>query len=484
MAISVYPIPSGTVSGQINAMGGSLTYTRGGGTLNNAKSLLIDLGGSLPASTYNITFSNFNYISSYYNNKIIINGIDASGNKSFTGFSGSYSSTIKFIATSSFNKISISGGGLIYGSNSNATTIVITPGSLSTETITSNSTWTMGANQNSNSGAVATVIGSGGFNAYGFLYGAVYRTGTTHVIWTNASGYQTVGKLVDANGTLTGTNANSSAAGGYITYAMDSTNGTLFWGGGRDSTNTGIANTVTTWYSWAYNGSNTSKTAMPDNYTNVSSSIFANGKIYVLGGSRYVSGTKTTEATARFRSYDISGNSWTTLTSAPTNYAVIGDNYNENMPAYYDSVNNLIYFGFDNSLVAYYDITAGTWTTTGNAPSVYNWGVGSVGKFLTGDSNFWYGPDSAGGANSVRYNKTGFNTINNAVAEGLYSFTSTVNQNAMNSTYMNNGGQCVGASSDGTNIYVYGFGNHNNNSAYLRVQTPIANIPTIPAYAQ
>lgn len=484
MAVSKLNAVSGTVTGQINSMGGSLTYTRDAGTLNNAKSVLIDLGGSLPASTYNLTFTYFNYLTSNNNSKIIVNGVDASGNKIFTGFSGSFSSTIKFTATSSFNKISISGGGLIYGSNSLATTIVITPGSLSTETVTSNSTWTMGANQNSNSGAVSTVIGSGGYNAYGFLYGAVYRTGTTHVIWTNASGYQTVGKLVDANGTLTGSNANANAAGGYLTYALDSTNGTFYWGGGRDSTNTGIANTNTNWYSWAYNGNNTSQATMPDNYTNGPSSIFANGKIYVLGGSRYVSGTRTTETAARFRSYDIAGNSWTTLTSAPAGYGINGDNYNDQLPAYYDSATNRIFFAFDNSLVAYYDITAGTWTTTGNAPSVYNWGVGSVGKWLTGDSNFWYGYNTSGGAGAVRYNKTGFNTINNGVAEGLYSFTNTVNINAMNSTYMNNGGQCIGVTSDGTNIYVYGFGNHNNNSAYLRVQTPIASMATIPTYAQ
>jgi hypothetical protein len=63
MAVSQIVPTSGTVAGQINALGGTMTWTASAGTLKSQKSFVIDLGGSLPAGTYKIT-NGLNLVSS------------------------------------------------------------------------------------------------------------------------------------------------------------------------------------------------------------------------------------------------------------------------------------------------------------------------------------------------------------------------------------------------------------------------------------
>ena len=491
MPISTFPVATGVIAGQITAVGGTFVWTGTSNSIKSQKSFVIDLGGNLPSGTYKFVIDAFSLRGNDYGSNMVVNGLDASNNKLFTGYSGLPTSTFSFVATSAFNRISFGGvGGLWVGQTSTAPKVTISSGNPTVNTTTAGPTWTV-EKSSINASAVNTAFGSGGPQWNGYGYGRVYNTGTTWTIFANCSNTSTIGKFVDANGTLTGVQFNitgTSGAGVGWTSAMDTANGNWYYGGGTND-QSGTRNTLTNWQyvNYAANvNTQTARTAIPDNYTYGSGAVFGNGKIYLIGGARYVSGTITTESAARLRIYDIAGNSWTTGASAPAGYALgsASGNVNNYQAGYYDSTNNRIWYAFENNLVAYYSIASDTWTATGNSLTTYPWGYGSLGKNTNSDTNYFYSPAGEGVDSAIRSLKSTFTTQNALPSEGIFSFTQAADNSGILSTYMNQSAVCVGATSDGTTIQVLGVGSHNSTTSYLRVSLPISSLVAVPAYAQ
>lgn len=470
MAINTFPSVSGTVSSTLTAMGGSLTWTSAANAVAQTRYYTIDLGGSLPPASYTITTTRLNILTNKTNTNMIVNPLDSSGNKISGGYSGLVTTPFNISPTSSFSKLSFySPNGCFIGNST--TVIVITPGNIQ-PTTTATMTRTLGATASVSSGWGNTAAVSSPF------YGVTYFNGTsTWTSWANITNPQTVGWIKDTNGTITNGVNNTAATNGQYTNALNTSTGVLYYGGGQDVNGTTISN----WYKSDANGTQTALTAIPDVFTYAPSSIVVGTKVYLLGGRKDITNTPTLDTTARLRVYDITGNSWTTLASAPTSFTLHTNGYG--VGSWYDSTGGNIYFEFDSGYVAYYNIAGNTWTsvsTTANAMRSYGWAQTSRVKDGFNDgTNIYY----AGGGSAVinRVRISDILTANSFGNESLYTLTTT-NDNAAYTAYLASGNIfALGCTKSGNTIYAHFVGVMSSATTYLRLNFDLTTYPSIPS---